>query len=103
MTRRTLPHTHRAKEIWQRSVSKTISYGLIILLLDAVFIYWFSYQLKFAFGFLVMGNFYIALAYFFHERLWDGVTWGKFIYKKGEQNPALVTHTNELPNYEEVI
>ena len=97
MIQRTLPHTHRAKEIWQRSVSKTLSYVLMILMLDLVFIYWFSNQFKFAFGFLVIGNFYIALAYFFHERLWDGVTWGKFIYKKGESNPAVATEIIELP------
>jgi len=97
MIRRTLPHTHRAKETFQRSVSKTISYGLMILMLDIVFIYWFSNQLKFAFGYMVIGNFYIAVAYFFHERLWDGVTWGKFIYRKGEQNTAMVTETIELP------
>ena len=52
---------------------------------------------------MFVSNLYTTLAYFFHERFWDGVTWGKFIYKKGEQNPALLTHTNELPNYEEVI
>jgi uncharacterized membrane protein len=103
MIQRTLPHTHRAKEIWQRSVSKTISYGLVILILDIVFIYWFSNQLKFAFGYMVIGNFYITVAYFFHERLWDGVTWGKFIYKKGEENPAVITERVKLSNYEEVI
>jgi len=76
---------------------------LVILILDIVFIYWFSNQLKFVFGCMVICNFYIAVAYFFHERIWDGVTWGKFIYKKGEQNHAVITERVKLPNYEEVI
>ena len=98
MTQRTLPHTHRAKETFQRSVSKTISYCLAIMILDLVFS-----QLKFAFVFLLMSNFYIAVAYYFHERFWDGITWGKFIYKKGNRNSTAIIYQNRLPNHEETI
>ncbi len=103
MIPRTLPHTHRAKEIWQRSVSKTISYVFLVLLLDITFIYAFSYQMNFSFGYLAMCNFYIVTTYFFHERFWDGVTWGKFIYKKGNQKSEPIVSKNELSNYEETV
>ena len=103
MIQRTLPHTHRAKEIWQRSVSKTISYGLLILLLDIIFMFLFSNQVKFAFGYMFMSNLYITAAYFFHERFWNGVTWGKFIYKKGIQQAASEAPKNDLPAFEELL
>jgi len=103
MIQRTLPHTHRAKEIWQRSVSKTISYGLLILILDISFMYLFSSQMKFAFGYIVISNFYLAAAYFFHEKFWDKVTWGKFIYKKGIQGAALETPKSNLSAFEEIL
>ena len=103
MTTRTLPHTHRAKEIWQRSISKTISYVLLVLLLDIAFLFTFSDQTNFAFGYLAICNIYLVITYFFHERLWDGVTWGKFIYKKGSQNQVSVVSKKELSNYEETL
>ena len=103
MIQRTLPHTHRTKEIWQRSVSKTISYGLLILLLDIIFMYMLSDQMKFAFGYLAVSNFYIAAAYFLHERFWDKVTWGKFIYKKGVQGFSSETSKNDLPTFKEIL
>ena len=92
MIERLLPHTHRAKEIFQRSIMKTISYRLIIIVLDFFFIYLFTRQVKVAVGFMIVSNIYTTLAYYFHERFWDNIKWGKFIYKKN----AVVTNHEEI-------
>ncbi len=80
-----LPHqTHHATETMRRSVIKTISYRLTILILDFTSIYIFTGQVKIAFGFMLVSNIYTTVAYFFHERIWDNIKWGKLIYKKNE-------------------
>lgn len=76
------PETHHAEETLRRSLVKTISYRLVILILDFVSIYLLTGKIKIALGFMVVSNVYTTLAYFFHERIWDKIKWGKIIYKK---------------------
>jgi adenylylsulfate kinase len=79
----TLSHqTHHTKETLSRSLAKTVSYRLLILILDFITIYIFTKQVKIAFGFMLVSNIYTTLAYFFHERIWDKIKWGKLILKK---------------------
>lgn len=79
------PATHHAEETLRRSVVKTISYRVVILVLDFGAIYLFTGQLKVAFGFMIVSNIYTTVGYFFHERIWDRIKWGKIIYKKVDQ------------------
>ena len=72
-----VPYKSRSGETWSRSIVKTISYRLIILILDFVSIYLFTGQIKVAFGFMVVSNIYTTIGYFFHERIWDKIKWGK--------------------------
>lgn len=76
------PDLHHAEETLGRSIFKTLSYRLAILILDFASIYLFTGQVKIALGFMVVSNIYTTLAYFFHERIWDKIKWGKTIYKK---------------------
>ena len=76
------PGIHHAEETLQRSVLKTISYRVVILILDFTAIYLFTGQIKVAVGFMIVSNIYTTLGYFFHERIWDKIKWGKIIYKK---------------------
>ena len=64
-------------ETLRRSVAKTISYRVIILILDFTSIYLFTGKLEVALGFMVVSNIYTTLIYFFHERAWEKVKWGK--------------------------
>ncbi len=82
MIERLLPHTHRAKEKYQRSLVKTISYRLIIIVLDFLFIYFFTKQINVTIKFLIVSNIYTSFAYYLHERYWNNVKWGRIIYKK---------------------
>ncbi len=64
-------------ETLRRSVVKTITYRVIILILDFTSIYLFTGKLEVALGFMVVSNIYTTVIYFFHERVWDKIQWGK--------------------------
>jgi len=85
MIEKLLPKIHHATETLPRSIVKTISYRLIILILDFTSIYVFTGQVKVALGFMIVSNIYSTLGFFFHERLWDKIKWGKIIYKKTDK------------------
>ena len=82
MIEKLLPEKHHAEETLRRSIVKTISYRAVILILDFISIYLFTGQVKVALGFMIVSNVYTTLGYFFHERIWDKIKWGKIIYKK---------------------
>lgn len=85
MIEKQLLETHHATETLRRSILKTVSYRLVILIMDFVSIYLFTGQVKVALGFMVVSNIYTTLGYFFHERIWDKIKWGKVVYKKTDQ------------------
>ncbi len=85
MIEKLLPVTHHAEETLRRSVVKTISYRVVILILDFVPIYLFTGKIKVAFGFMIVSNIYTTAGYFFHERIWSKIKWGKIIYKKKDE------------------
>jgi uncharacterized membrane protein len=67
------PHT----ETLRRSIIKTISYRVFILVLDFTAVYLFTGQIKIALGFMAVSNIYTTAGYFFHERIWSKIKWGK--------------------------
>ncbi len=77
-----IPRKHHGDETFRRSIVKTVSYRTIILLLDFTSIYLFTGQLKIALGFMLVSNVYTTVGYFFHERIWDRIKWGKLDYEK---------------------
>lgn len=79
MIEKLLPETHHAKETLHRSIVKTISYRVVILILDFAAIYLFTGQIKVAVGFMIVSNIYTTVGYFLHERIWDRIKWGKQI------------------------
>ena len=81
MIEKFLPVTRPPEETLKRSVAKTLSYRLAILVLDFTAIYLFTGQAKVAVGFMIVSNIYTTVGYFIHERIWDRITWGKTIYK----------------------
>jgi adenylylsulfate kinase len=78
------PDKHHAVETLHRSIVKTISYRVVILILDFAAIYLFTGKIKIALGFMIVSNIYTTLGYFLHERIWDKIKWGKIIYKRVE-------------------
>ncbi|MBS1531908.1 MAG: DUF2061 domain-containing protein [Bacteroidetes bacterium] len=82
-------HTEHRTETLRRSIVKTISYRLLILVLDFTSIYLFTGQVKIAFGFMIVSNIYTTIGYFFHERIWDRIRWGKIRYKDNGKGIAM--------------
>jgi uncharacterized membrane protein len=71
------PGGSRLKDSMKRSIVKSLSYRLIIITLDFTTVYIFTGQVKVALGFMLISNIYTTVAYFFHERIWEKVKWGK--------------------------
>jgi uncharacterized membrane protein len=67
------------KESLKRSLVKSISYRLLIIILDFTTIYIITRKAGVALGFMLISNVYTTIAYFIHERLWDRIKWGKAI------------------------
>jgi adenylylsulfate kinase len=86
MIEKLIPITQRSEETLKRSVVKTISYRVVILILDFVSIYLFTGQVKVAVGFMLVSNIYTTIGYFIHERVWGKIKWGKLIYKNVNAN-----------------
>jgi len=78
MIEKFFPHTHHHPgESLSRSVTKAITYRLVIIVLDFSIIFLFTKKVEVALGFMVLSNIYTTLVYFFHERFWDNISWGK--------------------------
>lgn len=69
--------TRHSDETLKRSLTKTISYRVIILTLDFTTVYLFTGKITIAVGFMLVSNTYTTIGYFLHERLWDRINWGK--------------------------
>ena len=72
--------THQGIETISRSILKTVSYRITIVILDFVCIYLFTGKMKVALGFTIVSNLYTTVFYFLHERIWDKIKWGKKVY-----------------------
>ena len=72
------PHTkHHLGESFKRSIIKTVTYRVFVLILDFTVIYLFTKKIEIAVSFTIISNIYTTFAYFFHERIWDNIKWGK--------------------------
>lgn len=72
-----VPNEGRLKDTLKRSIVKTVSYRVLIITLDFTTVYIFTGQIKLAVGFMLISNVYTTVAYFFHERIWEKIKWGK--------------------------
>jgi len=64
------------KESWLRSLTKTVTYRIAILILDFVAVYWLTGKTELAIGFMIISNIYTSIGYYVHERIWNSVKWG---------------------------
>jgi len=68
---------HDFKEYWTRSLTKAITYRIVILILDFTAVYLLTGRVEIALGFMIVSNIYTTVAYYFHERIWNRTDWGK--------------------------
>jgi adenylylsulfate kinase len=65
------------REYLSRSVAKALSYRVIVVVADFAAVYLFTGRVEIALAFVVVSNIYTSILYFFHERFWDRVAWGR--------------------------
>jgi adenylylsulfate kinase len=63
-------------ETRKRSVTKALTYRLVIVCLDFLAIYIFTHKVEVALGFMIVSNVYTTVGYFLHERVWARIRWG---------------------------
>lgn len=61
----------------KRSLIKTITYRVVIIILDFSAIFLFTHKYDVALGFVIISNLYTSTGYYIHERIWDKIKWGK--------------------------
>jgi adenylylsulfate kinase len=72
-----IPKAIHSEATFRRSIVKTISYRVIVVILDFVAIYLFTGKISVALGFTIVSNIYTTIVYFLHERIWGKIKWGK--------------------------
>jgi uncharacterized membrane protein len=60
-----------------RSVVKSITFRIIILVADGVVVYFFTRKLELALGIVLVRNAIAMVLYFLHERTWEKINWGR--------------------------
>ena len=76
--------TPKTKQSPLRTIVKTLTYRMFVLICDFVAVYLFTDQVKIALGFMIVSNTYATVGYYFHERIWNKIKWGKINVKKLE-------------------
>jgi adenylylsulfate kinase len=71
------PKETRLKDTMKRSIVKSVSYRILIITMDFITVYLFTGKVNVAIGFMLVSNTYTTITYFFHERIWDKIKWGK--------------------------
>jgi len=65
------------KESISRSVTKAVTFRIIVVILDFVILYWLTGRLDLTLGFVTLTTIVRTIVYFVHERIWNRMHWGK--------------------------
>lgn len=60
-----------------RSITKAFTFRVLVMLADSVIIYALTHRYDLTLGVIILSNLSSTLIYFFHERVWNHVYWGK--------------------------
>ncbi|OGK08544.1 hypothetical protein A2767_05610 [Candidatus Roizmanbacteria bacterium RIFCSPHIGHO2_01_FULL_35_10] len=67
----------RFYEHHKRSLVKTLSFRILVMFFDFFIIVIITKRYDIALGVLLFSNFSSTVLYFFHERIWNNINWGK--------------------------
>ena len=65
------------KETKKRSITKSLSFRVLIILSDLVIVYVLTKKVTATIAITVFTNVASTIFYFLHERVWNSITWGK--------------------------
>jgi uncharacterized membrane protein len=60
-----------------RSLLKSITFRIVIVIADGVIVYALTHRLDLALGIVVIRNIFATILYWGHERIWNNIAWGK--------------------------
>ncbi len=72
-----------------RSIVKAISYRVLSLTVDSIFVYAFTKKIDLTLAIVIVTNTYSTFLYYMHERAWNIIHYGRTIVRKR----ALATKT----------
>jgi uncharacterized membrane protein len=64
-------------ETKKRSLAKAITFRVLIVLADLVVVFVITRRLDITLGVVILRNIVGMILYFWHERIWNVVKWGK--------------------------
>jgi len=65
-----------------RSIVKSITFRVLILTSDGIIVFLLTHEYKLALTIVIVRNLAGIFIYYFHERLWNTVRWGRMQNKK---------------------
>jgi uncharacterized membrane protein len=65
------------REHLKRSITKAITFRMLILISDSIIIYAITKRYDVAVAVMVFSNIASTIMYFLHERVWNTISWGK--------------------------
>jgi uncharacterized membrane protein len=71
----------RFHENQQRSIAKTVGYRILIVISNAIIVFFLTHNFELTLGATVAMTIVNTLIYYFYERAWNKVHWGKKIKK----------------------
>jgi len=60
-----------------RSLVKAITYRILIITSDTIVVFFLTHRIDITLGVVLFTNVASSLLYFFHERIWNAIHWGK--------------------------
>lgn len=73
---------HRFFESYHRSLTKAISFRLVILAVDGLIVFGLTQNVNLTVEILTVTSVLHTLLYFLHERSWNEIHWGKHPHPK---------------------
>jgi len=60
-----------------RSLAKTLTFRALAILIDLIIVFTITKRFDTTLGFVIFSNLVKGLSYYFHERVWNNVHWGR--------------------------
>lgn len=65
------------KETKERSITKSVTFRILVIASDLVVIYLLTRKVSATIAITIFTNLASTAFYFLHERIWNGISWGK--------------------------
>ena len=68
--------TLKPLEFHSRSIVKSVSYRVVMIMVDYIAAYFFTRDIKLSIGIVIFVETYSTILYYLHERVWAHIHWG---------------------------